>query len=129
MRLATFVIGLVVATTGGAAEVSDAGGVSSTRVPVFVAPMADNLGMRDAPLRSGVIGAMGLVPAQHPSSFALPISNPLAAPANRYNPANIPLPVERTLEDHVLTGFVALMLIAYQLRRKHRFLRPHRFNA
>ena len=46
-----------------------------------------------------------------------------------YHPANVPLPKTRTLEDHVLTGFVALMLVAYQLRRKHKFLRPHRFSA
>ena len=33
----------------------------------------------------------------------------------------------RSTSDHVLTGVVALMLIAYQLRRKHRVLRPHPF--
>lgn len=34
----------------------------------------------------------------------------------------------RTLEDFLLMGFVALTLIAYQLRKKHRFLRPHPFS-
>ena len=48
---------------------------------------------------------------------------------NNQPPANTPLPKTRTLEDHLLTGFVALMLIAYQLRRKHRFLRPHQFST
>lgn len=33
----------------------------------------------------------------------------------------------RTAGDFVLMGCVALMLVAYQLRRKHRFLRPHPF--
>lgn len=36
-------------------------------------------------------------------------------------------PPERTLTDHLLAGVVGLMLIAYQLRRKHRVLRPHPF--
>lgn len=34
----------------------------------------------------------------------------------------------RTLGDFALMGFVALMLIVYQLRKKHRFLRPHPFS-
>jgi len=33
----------------------------------------------------------------------------------------------RTAGDFVLMGFAALMLVAYQLRRKHRSLRPHPF--
>lgn len=36
-------------------------------------------------------------------------------------------PRTRTAGDFVLMGCVALMLVAYQLRRKHRFLRPHAF--
>ena len=35
----------------------------------------------------------------------------------------------RSLSDHLLTGLVAVMLIAYQLRRKHRVLRPHPFST
>lgn len=34
----------------------------------------------------------------------------------------------RSAGDFLLMGFAALMLIAYQLRRKHRFLRPHPFS-
>lgn len=34
----------------------------------------------------------------------------------------------RTLGDFALMGFVALMLIVYQLRKKHRFLRPQPFS-
>ena len=34
----------------------------------------------------------------------------------------------RTGQDFMLMGFAALMLIAYQLRKKHRFLRPHPFS-
>jgi len=34
----------------------------------------------------------------------------------------------RSLEDFLLMGFVAVMLIVYQLRKKHRFLRPHPFS-
>jgi hypothetical protein len=36
-------------------------------------------------------------------------------------------PPVRSLTDHLLAGVVALLLIAYQLRRKHRVLRPHPF--
>lgn len=56
------------------------------------------------------------------------VFDPLGAQP-QYHPANVPLPETRTLEDHLLTGVVALMLVAYQLRRKHKFLRPHRFSA
>ena len=34
----------------------------------------------------------------------------------------------RSAGDFLLMGFVALMLIAYQLRKKHRVLRPHPFS-
>lgn len=34
----------------------------------------------------------------------------------------------RSTGDFMLMGFAALMLIAYQLRKKHRFLRPHPFS-
>jgi hypothetical protein len=77
-------------------------------------------------------GAMGYVPADNPSSFVLPrlpLGEPRQEASARWNPATVPLPATRTLEDHLLTGFVALMLIAYQLRRKHRFLRPHQFST
>ncbi len=35
----------------------------------------------------------------------------------------------RSIGDHLLTGVVGLMLIAYQLRRTHRVLRPHPFTT
>jgi hypothetical protein len=81
---------------------------------------------------------MGFTPSQNPAAFVLPRlpsseprpnSEPRQDATARFNPASIPLPEIRTLEDHLLTGFVALMLIAYQLRRKHRFLRPHQFST
>ena len=83
------------------------------------------------PTPRSAANTMGLVPAQMPPSFtrSLPFDHSSTEPARPYHPANIPLPAARTLEDHLLTGFVALMLIAYQLRRKHRFLRPHQFST
>jgi hypothetical protein len=36
-------------------------------------------------------------------------------------------PPVRSFTDHLLASVVGLMLIAYQLRRKHRVLRPHPF--
>jgi hypothetical protein len=42
--------------------------------------------------------------------------------------ARQPPPV-RSAVDHLLAGVVAVMLIAYQLRRKHRVLRPHPFTT
>lgn len=38
-------------------------------------------------------------------------------------------PPVRSATDHLLAGVVAVMLIAYQLRRKHRVLRPHPFTT
>jgi hypothetical protein len=38
-------------------------------------------------------------------------------------------PPSRSMTDHLLAGVVGLMLIAYQLRRKHRVLRPHPFST
>lgn len=37
-------------------------------------------------------------------------------------------PHTRSAGDFLLMGFAALMLIAYQLRKKHRVLRPHPFS-
>jgi hypothetical protein len=77
--------------------------------------------------------AMGYVPTQNPANLLRTYPNFVESFAPRtearFDPGRIPLPAARTLEDHLLTGFVAVMLIAYQLRRKHRFLRPHQFNA
>ena len=38
-------------------------------------------------------------------------------------------PRSRDASDYWLMGLVAAMLVAYQLRRKHRFLRPQPFNS
>jgi len=38
-------------------------------------------------------------------------------------------PRSRDASDYWLMGLVAVMLVAYQLRRKHRFLRPQPFNS
>lgn len=47
----------------------------------------------------------------------------------RQEPRQAPRPAQaRSTEDFLLMGFAALMLVAYQLRKKHRFLRPHPFS-
>jgi hypothetical protein len=69
-----------------------------------------------------------------PSQFVLGAPSPRAAgPGNLAAPgqalqARQP-PVVRSATDHLLASVVALMLIAYQLRRKHRVLRPHPFTT
>jgi hypothetical protein len=75
--------------------------------------------------------AMGYAPSQAPALRSFPaFAEPFGPRApERFDPGRIQLPAERTFEDHMLTGFVAVMLIAYQLRRKHRFLRPHQFST
>lgn len=142
MRVATFVLGIAFAMTG----VSEASDSATTRVQpargegVSTAPTTDRfttpntsawLSAQESSLRNGAIGAMGFVPSQNLTSLTRSrLTFGEVPPQSRpYNPANIPLPRARTLEDHLLTGFVALMLIAYQLRRKHRFLRPHQFST
>ena len=58
-------------------------------------------------------------------------SRDTAAQAAKLAPAYstvLPRQPARSMTDHLLTGFVAAMLIAYQLRRKHRLLRPHLFS-
>jgi hypothetical protein len=139
MRVAIFVLGIALVFTGGASKAFDSATDSASRTQSaaptdrFITRNTSAwLGVQEGQGRHGALGAMGFVPSsQHPTSFTR--TRPLmgestAQPRQRYNPANIPLPATRTLEDHLLTGFVALMLIAYQLRRKHRFLRPHRFS-
>jgi hypothetical protein len=144
MRVATFVLGIAIAIAGGASEASDTGGSSRSAQPaaaiegVLRAPATERfitpntsawLNAQDENFRRGALGAMGFVP---PHGSALNRTRPFGEAAAQherpYNPATTPLPRTRTLEDHLLTGFVALMLIAYQLRRKHRFLRPHQFS-
>jgi hypothetical protein len=146
MRVATVVLGVALAMAGGASEASDTAGPSSNtagfaegvlRAPTerFITPNTSAwLSAQEGSLRHGALGAMGLVPPHSPASFnraRLPFGDagPHYEYERPYNPATTPLPRTRTLEDHLLTGFVALMLIAYQLRRKHRFLRPHQFST
>ena len=152
MRLAIFVAGMCFALIGSPSLASDSARGSlitndrsahladnriSTRGSVLGNGSELHVGSAllyagDGSLRNGVAGAMGYVPAQNPGSFMvprLPLGEPRQEASARWNPAAIPLPATRTLEDHLLTGFVALMLIAYQLRRKHRFLRPHQFST
>jgi hypothetical protein len=151
MRVAIYVLGVVLAVAGSTSKAADTarGSVLNTYpAAVFadgslsVVPYASQFGTErygssfgyphnDA-LRSSAGDVMGFTPSQNPVSFALPrvpTSEPRQEATARFNPANIPLPATRTLEDHLLTAFVALMLIAYQLRRKHRFLRPHQFST
>lgn len=144
MRVATIVLGMALLTVGvseaaesvqnpvthRAAAVLADGMMSAPVSPLLASDRALSPNsiqyVREPGVRSG-LGAMGYVP-QNPSgllrsypAFAEPF-------APRFDPGRIPLPAVRTLEDHLLTGFVAVMLIAYQLRRKHRFLRPHQFS-
>lgn len=139
MRVATFVLGIGIALSGGLSEASDS--ISSGRISQgsfgeggFAAPTDRFItrNAQDGSPRNDAVGAMAYVPSQSQPSFLgsgfAPIE-PAVRPPRKYNPANVPLPKTRTLEDHLLTGFVALMLIAYQLRRKHRFLRPHQFST
>lgn len=144
MRVATFVLGIALAVTGTTSGAFDATNdpadgaasamLASAPTERFITRNTGAwLGAQPGEVGHGARGAMGFVPSKDPTSLVR--SRPTqtnAAPDNprrRYNPASIPLPPLRTLEDHLLTGFVALMLIAYQLRRKHRFLRPHRFSV
>jgi hypothetical protein len=150
MRVATYVLGVVLVVAGGTSEAADtARGSVLTNAPTavladgsFSVPYASHIGSdrysspagyaHDNAFRSTAGGVMGFTPTQNPASFVLPrlpYSEPRQEATARWNPASIPLPKTRTLEDHLLTGFVALMLIAYQLRRKHRFLRPHQFST
>ena len=62
--------------------------------------------------------AAGSLPAQQTT---------LIAPTQRL--AASPQPRSRDASDYWLMGLVAMMLVAYQLRRKHRFLRPQPFNS
>lgn len=63
----------------------------------------------------------GLTAAGAMAGRGAPLVQPLAGVRAYRQPA-------RSWTDHLLTGVVALMLIAYQLRRKHRVLRPHPFS-
>lgn len=134
MRVATFVLGVSLLLTGVSQGSEN---VPSPAAHRAAAVLAD--GMMSAPVSPLIandralspgarygFNAMGYAPAQSPANFVQPFAPRSEA---RFDPGRIPLPAKRTFEDHLLTGFVAVMLIAYQLRRKHRFLRPHQFSA
>lgn len=134
MRVATFVLGVSL-LLAGASEASE--NVPNPVAHRAAAVLAD--GMLSAPVSPLIandralspnarygFNAMGYVPSQGPANFVQPFAPRADA---RFDPGRIPLPAVRTFEDHLLTGFVAVMLIAYQLRRKHRFLRPHQFST
>lgn len=148
MRVATFLLGIVFAVASGTVHASGSKTVSFNGAHsgvladgVLAAPGRDGVpvgtgawiyGQQEAS-RTAAINMMGFVPAQESAallrSYRPPLAESTVKSAQRYNPASTPLPKTRTLEDHLLTAFVALMLIAYQLRRKHRFLRPHQFST
>jgi hypothetical protein len=152
MRVATFVLGIFLSITGGISQAADGtqnrssahraatmladGAMASPTVSPLLtegsgSPSA-SFYARDPSVRNG-LGAMGFVPPSQNSGSLIrsyPFGEPRTSRASeRFDPASIPLPAKRTAEDHLLTGFVAVMLIAYQLRRKHRFLRPHQFST
>jgi len=146
MRVATVVLGAALLVAGGVSGASESiqkpaahraaasladGVINSPAVsPLFVGEISQTqeLNARDGLARN--LGMMGFAPAQGPAwVFRTPPFGEPRERTERFNPARIPLPAERTTEDHLLTGFIAVMLIAYQLRRKHRFLRPHQFSA
>lgn len=140
MRVATMVLGLVMTVAGGASEAADTRqgssvllnnrGTSVVSVGQFkTAELSQTAMLHPHTYEYGVGNAMGFLPAQNTPLLPRPNAVPGEFSKSHYHPAQIPLPKTRTLEDHLLTGFVALMLIAYQLRRKHRFLRPHRFGV
>ena len=149
MRVATFVVGVSL-LVAGVSEASE-----SMQSPVAhraAAVLAD--GMMSAPVSPLIANdralspalqyvrepaarygsnAMGYAPSQNPANLLRTYPTFAAqfglGAEGRFDPGRIPLPAVRTFEDHLLTGFVAVMLIAYQLRRKHRFLRPHQFST
>jgi hypothetical protein len=99
---------------------------------VIISPAVSPLLARDISSREirQAQSPMAYAPSPAPAwVFRTPPFELRERPTERFNPARIPLPAKRTTEDHLLTGFIAVMLIAYQLRRKHRFLRPHQFST
>lgn len=149
MRVATVVLGVSL-LVAGVSEASES--VQNSGAHRAAAALAD--GMMAAPVSPLIVNdralspsalqyvreparygfnAMGYAPSQNPANLlrTYPTFAEQFGPraAERFDPGRIPLPAVRTVEDHLLTGFVAVMLIAYQLRRKHRFLRPHQFST
>lgn len=119
---------------------------TATHNPSFMVPEFAMPGMRQAALVRSVnahrsaasAGSVLRLPATRFAYTHFPAARPvMAAPSARVGSgSNTAMPTRalqvrqppvRSLTDHLLAGVVALMLIAYQLRRKHRVLRPHPF--
>lgn len=146
MRVATFVLGVSLIAIGGVSEASEnVKGPAAHRAAAVLAdgviaspavsplravegPSTVMLTARDAGVRHG-LGVIAFIPTQNPAWLLRASPNFGEPRPQTFDPARIPLPAKRTGEDHLLTGFIAVMLIAYQLRRKHRFLRPHQFST
>jgi hypothetical protein len=147
MRVATVVLGAALLFAGGVSGASESSqNPAAHRAAAVLAdgvinsPAAGPLSYSEMSqaqfdaryLRNGAgssLSALGFVPSQG-STWVFRTSPTFGEPrAERFDPARIPLPAKRTSEDHFLTAFIAIMLIAYQLRRKHRFLRPHQFST
>lgn len=81
--------------------------------------LQDRAGLSDIGARHA---AANLAVSRLPSQQA-----PLIAPTPRLTFGS--QPGTRETSDYWLMGLVAAMLVAYQLRRKHRFLRPQPFSS
>jgi len=112
-------------------------GVPELTVPAVAAKGAKGLrhGINSIAVTRGVnVRSVGPVP---PSPLAAPaLRLPLRAVNTRAGGVGTSvaraLPAarqSRSMSDHLLAGAVGFMLIAYQLRRKHRVLRPHPFTT
>jgi hypothetical protein len=91
-------------------------------VPELVAPAGARPGFRRGPVTHNASPAT----VRSPRLVMDPSVRHALAPSGALRA--LPQPA-RSLTDHLLTGLVALMLIGYQLRRKHRVLRPHPFTT
>lgn len=100
--------------------------VPELTMPALAAKSMARAGRVNSPMPAA---AQPLIPA--PKRFALRTAGPRGAGAS--NPTlgvmRDARPPARSMTDHLLAGVVGLMLIAYQLRRKHRVLRPHPFST
>jgi hypothetical protein len=118
------------ATTLHAAPATAMNGPSFTVSELTMPTVTNSVLARRVNTRSlGPVGTTVISTA--PAALAAPVQRleaavtavaPMRASAARQPPV-------RSAVDHLLAGVVAVMLIAYQLRRKHRVLRPHPFTT
>ncbi|HWK75566.1 MAG TPA: hypothetical protein VNQ81_14910 [Povalibacter sp.] len=81
---------------------------------------------RDVLQDRGGLSSVGARTAANFAASGLPAQQAtLIAPTPRLSSQ----PRSHDASDYWLMGLVAVMLVAYQLRRKHRFLRPQPFNS